>query len=47
MKQFKIAFASILCLQFFAQTAGAFDIGKMTENERKNNYFRYTFVVRK
>lgn len=34
MKQFKIALASILCLQFLAQTAGAFDIGKMTENER-------------
>ena len=34
MKHFKIALASILCLQVFAQTAGAFDISKMTENER-------------
>ena len=34
MKQFKSAFISILCLLLFAQTAGAFDVSKMTEDQR-------------
>ena len=34
MTQHKTAFASILCLLLFTQTAAAFDISKMTENQR-------------
>ena len=34
MKQFKTAFASILCLLFYTQMAGAFDVSKMTGDQR-------------
>ena len=34
MTQHKTAFANILCLLLFTQTAAAFDVSKMTENQR-------------
>ena len=34
MKQFKTAFASILCLLFYTQMAVAFDVSKMTGDQR-------------
>ena len=34
MTQHKTAFASILCLLLFIQTAAAVDVSKMTENQR-------------
>ena len=34
MTQHKTVFASILCLLLFTQTAPAFDVSKMTENQR-------------